>query len=261
VATLALVSPAEARAVDRFEIQVYDGTAHLPGVPGVELHVNTVPSGRPVAEPPELPAEGQWHFTLEPSLGIKPWWELGAYLQAAHLSDGSFAYAGAKFRSKFVTPPGFDPHWRLGANVELAVLPAAYDRDRWGFELRPIAAWEDEHWLFALNPIVDVSLAGPGWSDGPSFEPAFMAKYKIAGKVALGIESYASFGPIVGPSPWSEQEHYIFEAFDLLAVEGLELNAGIGEGFGAGSNGLVLKLIVGYGWDEVARRSDLRGRL
>src|SRR4051812_6941452 len=76
-----LIGVREARAVDPFEIQVYDGTANPRGAPGLELHVNHVASGRKTAAPPELPPHGQSHFTLEPSFGVAPWCELGAYFQ------------------------------------------------------------------------------------------------------------------------------------------------------------------------------------
>src|SRR6266481_4141123 len=74
------LSPTRAHAIDAYEIQVYDGTAHAPGVPGAELHVNTVPKGRRTSDPPELPSHAQSHFTLEPSLGVTAWWEVGGYL-------------------------------------------------------------------------------------------------------------------------------------------------------------------------------------
>ncbi len=249
---LALV-PTRAHAIDAYEIQVYDGTAHAPGVPGAELHVNTVPKGRKTSDPPELPSHAQSHFTLEPSLGVTPWWELGGYFQTTLRQDGTFTYAGVKLRSKFVTPPEWHRNWRLGVNLEVSRLPEAYDRDGWGTEVRPIAAWEDQTWLLAVNPIVDASLAGSGAADGPSFEPALMAKVKIDGKAALGIEYYASFGPIAHPSSWSEQEHYLYETFDLLSVDRLEVNAGIGEGLTQGSNDFVLKAIFGYALDPPAQ--------
>jgi hypothetical protein len=51
------VGPRQALAIDPFEIQVYDGTANAPGVPGLELHVNNVFSGAQTTAPgPELPA-------------------------------------------------------------------------------------------------------------------------------------------------------------------------------------------------------------
>jgi hypothetical protein len=245
-----LLTSAWARAVDPYEIQVYDGTANAPGVPAVELHLNTVASGDVPAPPPELPLDGQTHFTIEPSLGLLPWWEVGGYFQTTLRSDAVFTYAGVKLRSKFVMPPGWHAHWRLGVNVELSLLPEAYDRNRWGTELRPIAGWEDETWILIFNPILDAALAGPDASDGPSFEPAGMAKIKIQGSVALGFEYYASFGPIAHPLAWRDQEHYLYEVVDLLSIRRVELNAGIGEGLTAGSEGLVLKMIAGYAWDR-----------
>jgi hypothetical protein len=243
-----------ALAVDPFEIQVYDGTANQAGMPGVELHLNTVPSGRRDSNGPELPPNHQSHFTLEPSLGLLPWWEIGGYLQTALRGDGTFEYAGIKFRSKFVTPPWFSDRVRLGANFELSLLPEHYDRNRWGMELRPIAAYEDKHWLFAFNPIVDVALAGPDLHEGPSFQPAAMAVLKVFEFASVGVEYYGNCGPFSGFVSWREQEHYIFEVFNLLAVSHVELNAGIGEGLTAGSNPLTVKLTVGYSWERAESR-------
>jgi hypothetical protein len=77
-------------------------------------------------------------------------------------------------------------------NLEVSFLPTAYDRDQWGMEVRPIVAWEDERWLFVVNPIVDISLAGPDYGAGPTFEPAAMAKVKIAETVAVGFDERRS---------------------------------------------------------------------
>src|SRR5271169_3442576 len=99
----------QASAVDPFEIQVYDGTANPPGVFGLELHVNTVPIGLLTSpSPPEYPQNHETHFTLEPSLGLFSWWELGGYFQTALRGDQAFDYAGVKLRNKFVTPPTWD---------------------------------------------------------------------------------------------------------------------------------------------------------
>lgn len=244
-----LLTTRRAAAVDPFEIQVYDATANSPGAPGIELHVNRVFDGVRTALPPELPMHHQTHFTLEPSLGVLPFLELGGYFQTALNADGSFDYAGTKLRAKLVTPPGWHEHLRLGLNTELSLLPERYDKNRWGGEIRPIVAWENERWLFAVNPIVGLPLGPPDASDGPTFEPAAMAKMKVEKVVAFGLEYYASLGPISGPSPLDEQEHYLYEAVDLLAVQHFELNAGVGEGLTSASNGFVAKLILGYTWE------------
>jgi hypothetical protein len=253
----ALLLPSFARAVDPFEIQVYDGTANAPGVPGLELHVNRVFDGVRTADPPELPQHHQTHLTLEPSLGVTPFWEIGAYLQSALLADGNFDYAGAKLRSKFVSPPRWHEHLRIGVNVELSFLPHKFDRSGEAAELRPILAWESRAFLLALNPIVGVALASPGWREGPSFEPALMALYKWREQLAFGIEYYADLGAFAsGFLPWSRQEHYLFEAVNLTSIARLELNLGVGEGLTTGSNPLIVKLIVGYAWEPAARPPD-----
>jgi hypothetical protein len=250
VAAMVLTS-ARARAGDPFEIQVYDGTANAPGVFGLELHLNDWATGnRTDYTPPEAPLHGQFHATLEPSFGLFPWWEIGAYLQGAvRTDDGVVDWAGVKLRSKFVTPPSFDPHWRLGANFEVSYLPATYDHDKRGSEIRPIVAWYDPDWLFALNPILDQPLAGSDASQGPSFEPALKAA-RTVGPVALGIEYYATLGPVSAVLPWSQQQQQIFECVDLLSVEHLELNACIGEGLTAASEGVVVKTILGYSFER-----------
>jgi hypothetical protein len=238
----------DVRAGDPFEIQVYDATANAPGVPGLELHLNYWPTGERSSDPPEVPLNGQFHATLEPSLGVLPFWELGAYLQAAVRSDGELDWAGVKLRSKFVTPPGWHAHWRLGANFELSYLPPAYDHDRWGLEVRPIVAWQDDDWLFALNPILDQPLAGSDASSGPSFQPAFKGARSI-GPIALGIEYYATIGALSAPLPLREQEHLLFEVLDVISLPRIELSAGVGEGLTAASAGLVLKAVLGYSFD------------
>ena len=193
----ALILPSSSRAADPFEIQVYDGTADPPGAPALELHVNHVVNGVNTP-PPATPADGITHFTLEPSVGLSTWWELGGYLQTALRADGRFEYAGVKLRTKFVTPPDFYPHLRLGVNVEIAWLPSAYDPGRWGGEIRPIGAWENARWLLAVNPILGTPLAGAAARSGPTLEPAATAMFKVGHRIAAGLEYYASLGPIGG---------------------------------------------------------------
>ena len=254
-----------ARAGDPFEIQVYDGTANAPAEPGIELHVNDWATGnRTDYTPPEAALHGQFHATLEPSLGITPFWELGGYLLTAWRPDqGVYEWAGIKLRSKFVTPPSFDPHWRFGVNLEVSYLPPTYDHDRWGSEVRPILAWHNDEWLLAFNPILDQALAGSDASKGPSFQPALKVA-RTVGPVALGVEYYATLGPLTAIQPWSLQEHQVFEVLDLLSVEGLELNLGVGEGLTQSSSGIVLKAIVGYEFDlnpqATTVRADTRER-
>jgi hypothetical protein len=256
-----VVTTRPASAEDPFEIQVYDATANPPGVPGLELHLNDWLTGHRTSTPPEAPLHGQFHTTFEPSLGVTPIWEIGAYVQfALREDDRAFDWAGAKLRSKWVTPPGWDAHVRLGVNLEVSYLPSIYDRNRWGSEVRPIVVWQSREWLFALNPILDDALAGPDSSAGPYFEPAFKLA-RTVGPVAVGFETYSSFGPLSSPLAWREQFHQIFEVLDILSVPLWELEAGIGEGLTPSSAGLVVKAIVGYSFErttEMAMRASNR---
>src|SRR5262249_25075038 len=152
-------------------------SADTPGSAGLEAHVNGVVDGVRTAPAPEIAPHHLVHLTLEPSYGVFAFWEVGAYLQTALHPDGSYDFAGGKLRSKLVTRRDWrHPSWRLGANVEVSYLPARYEADRWGAELRPILAWSDARWLLAVNPILDFTLAR---ASAPALEPAAMAVVKI----------------------------------------------------------------------------------
>jgi hypothetical protein len=252
VVVVACLAADSAHAQDPFEIEVYDATANPVGVPGLELHLNDWVTGHRFPSGSEAPLHGQFHATFEPSWGVLPFWEVGAYVQfAVRTDDGVADWAGAKLRSKFVTPPTWDAHWRLGINLEVSYLPAIYDANRWGSEVRPIVAYEDERWLFAFNPIFDQALARPGASDGPVFDPALKAARKV-GPVALGFEYYGGIGPVASPLPLADQTHLLFEVIDLLSIDHVELNLGLGEGLTPASAGMIVKAIIGYTFERSA---------
>ena len=236
-----------AHALDRFEIQVYDGSMDPPGRLGIELHANTVASGLRVADPPELPPNHQTHLTLEPSLGLLPWWEIGGYLQSTIRADGGLDFAGVKLRSKFVRPSLAFDRFRLGVNLEVSAIPAAYERDRFGAEVRPIVAFTVAGRLaFAVNPILDFAFTHPAAGEGPSFEPALSAVYVVRDLLSAGVELYSDYGPLAHPVGWRAEQHYVFEVVNVLRWKRVELNAGVGEGLTPASNRLVVKMILGF---------------
>jgi len=244
----ALLVGGPARAVDPFEIQVYDAESAEPGQAGIEVHINSVIEGQREAVAPELPLHHQSHFTAEGAIGVTRWWEAGAYLQTALLGDGSFHYAGTKLRTKFSVPARADSRFGWAVNLELSWLPAKYDRDQWGGEIRPIVTWSPAGGAVyaAVNPIVDVSLAGEGRGEAPSFEPAATICYVFTGLMSVGVEYYADLGPIGDWSPAREQQHYLYEVINVLRWKRVELNIGVGEGLTDASNPFVAKMIVGY---------------
>jgi hypothetical protein len=179
-------------------------------------------------------------------MGLTRWWELGVYLQSSLEGDGSYHYAGIKLRTKFILARPPHDRLRLGLNIEVGRLPAAYDADRWGAEVRPIVGWSAAggRLFFAANPNLDFSLAG---SDGrPSFEPALTALLVFEGLLSFGIEHYAGYGRPFDWAPLSRQEHYLYQVVNVLAWGRLDLNAGIGQGLTAASNDFVAKVILGF---------------
>jgi hypothetical protein len=177
------------------------------------------------------------HLTFEPSIGVTDFWELGGYLQTALDPDGTWRFDGVKLRSKFIIPAKSDARWKLGVNFELA-----YSSGEWDAEVRPIVAWENERWAFAFNPIVGIS------KDDPTFEPCGYALIKFAPVLSVGLEYYAGLGPMARFAPLSQQEHYVYEVVNLLALKWLELNLGLGQGLTAASDRLVFKTIIGVAW-------------
>jgi hypothetical protein len=191
----ALLVSLPAAAFDPFEIQIYDGTLDDPLHGGLEIHANQAP--------------GEFHLTFEPSLGITRFWELGGYLETR-----KGKYEGWKLRSKFIAP--LESAFRLGVNFELSKEQAG-----WGGEIRPIFAFENDRFLLAVNPNIEIPLA---------FAPAAMAKVKI-GPIAIGPEYYGTL----------PDEHYLFGAIDLIAWKNVELNLAVG-----GGTATIGKMIVGY---------------
>lgn len=244
----AATCPRRAAAVDRFEIQVYDGTANAPGVASLENHVNFVDRGDRNGGA-TAPTEHQAHLTFEGALGVSRIWEPGVYLQTALVPGNGYEFGGVKLRSKFVTPPGFSRHVRLGANFELAQVPSDFEEHRWSVEVRPIAAFVFPEFLFAVNPIVSVPLSNGGGA--PEFEPAVSAKGRLAPGVALGVEYYAGLGPFGEPLPVAEQDHYLFIAGDYDLGKGFNLNFGAGAGLSDASDRFTLKGILAYEFGRV----------
>jgi hypothetical protein len=121
-----------------------------------------------------------------------------------------------------------------------------------------MAAFENDHVLLVINPIVDVALAGPDFAAGPTFQPAVKAAFKWPNRVAIGFEYYANLGPFAGLLPLAQQEHYIYQVVDVLSIKNIELNLGFGTGLTDGSNRFVAKIIVGYTWEHIFHRPSRR---
>jgi hypothetical protein len=172
---------AAARAQDAFEIQVYDSDTAARLEPGIEVHLNTA---------------AETHATFEPHLGLTDWLELGGYFQTAVSSERGLDYAGVKLRLKARLPQKLW-HDRVGLalNGELSTVPARYEPNMWGSELRPIVDVTAGVLYASFNPIVTVDLAGD-LAGRPQLEPAAKLALRATERMSLGIEAYTALGPI-----------------------------------------------------------------
>lgn len=247
-ALFVLLRVGPARALDRFEIQVYEGDINRPGQVGLELHSNfAARNGSGAAAVPD--SHRLWRNTLEPSVGVLPWWELGAYLQGALATangDSSVYFGGFKLRSKFVVPHERTGDFVFGLNIEIGRGGAALGEAVWGSEFRPILAYGRDRLFVAVNPIFGWALSGDRHA-APDFEPAGKVRWDTRRGFALGVEYYAGLGLISQPLLAHAQEHVAFLAADLLDA-GFELNVGLGRGLTSATDRWFLKMILGFGF-------------
>jgi hypothetical protein len=130
------------------------------------------------------------------------------------------------------------------------VVPARYESNVLGGELRPIVdiAW----WrLYAsLNPIIAFEFLGPN-AGRPQLEPAAKITLSAIRALAFGLEYYAAFGPITHFDPVNAQTHRLFAIVDVTHTISprLQLDVNFGVGYNLADNGdrWVVKAIIGIG--------------
>jgi hypothetical protein len=234
VITTALFSALPARAMDKFEIQVYQGEHNDPGQASAELHSNyTIEGHAGPAYPGETPPDGVLRLTLEPALGITAWLEIGAYLQTMISPDHGTQFAGWKLRTKLILPQRLGLPLVLGINIEIGRVPRSVEDEGWANEFRPIIGLPLGRFSFTFNPLFGFALTGPE-AGRPDFEPAFKAKWNTNLGFAVGLEHYAGLGRFdQGFVGLHQQEHLTFAVLDLEPAEGQpespwELNLALG---------------------------------
>lgn len=227
---LALSVPA-AHAALPDEIQVYTWDINEPGEFGLELHLNTTPSGISTPSyPGEVTTPHGWRATAEFSYGWSPSVEFGLYIPTTLSRDNTFYVTGPKLRVKWLPVRPADGVGKFaGLNLELAHVAHRFDASQYAMELRPIYGYLDARWLWAINPVLDWNLSGPDQSGVPIAAPAFkIARTMVAG-VRAGVEYYAELGQINHIAPLHEQQHTIYLAFDVDRKP-FVFNFGVGRG-------------------------------
>ena len=229
------------------EIQVYTDDINAPGRFGLELHVNTTPRGRTAPDyPGEVVPDRGLRITPELSYGLTPSFEAGLYVPVNRDAAGNTTLAGAKLRLKWLPVRG-DEHggWFLGVNTELSRLKQRFSESRNSLELRGMAGYRGDDWLFTVNPLF-------GWSLSPGYRgrsPDVTLATKLARTVkeglAVGVEYYADLGTVARVLPIGEQANSLYAVVDWSGG-GWDVNFGVGRGLNGSADRLTVKAIVGF---------------
>jgi hypothetical protein len=224
------------------EIQVYDADINSPGQFSLQLHNNYTPIGRKLADfeggvVPNHTLNGvpEWAY------GVTDWLELGAYVPLySWTGNGRFLIDGAKLRAEFVLPHAQDRSFFYGVNFELSFNARYWEPTRNSGEIRPIIGGRIGPVDLIINPILDTSLRGLGSLD---FAPAARVAYNLSGSWAAALEHYADYGRLSHFEPLNRQQRTLFAVIDYKGNP-MSVEFGIGHGFTAASDALVLKMIL-----------------
>ncbi len=242
---IAVTGAAGAAFAQTDEIQVYDATLTAPGKFNLTLHDNFTPSGQKTPQfPGALVADKSFNGVPEWAYGITDWLEGGMYLPLYSIGtiDGSRTARldGAKLRILFAVPHAGDRRFFYGANFEFSYNASHWSPTRFASELRPIIGWHLRRVDVIVNPILDTSYTGVGNVD---FAPAARVAYRASAVLAIAVEEYADLGPLHGLLPVGRQAHQLWGVIDR-SWGSLNVEAGIGFGLTAASDGVTLKLML-----------------
>jgi hypothetical protein len=241
IAACACLAAAAARA-QTDEIQVYNGEINKPGQFSVTLHNNYTPIGRKEpAFPGAIVPDHAWNGVPEYAYGVADWLELGAYLPLYSLTrDGRPLVNGGKLRALVAVPNAAERHFFYAVNVEFGYNARHWAPTRIDAEIRPIIGARFGPVDLIFNPIVDIPFTGVGSLD---LAPAERVAYVFSERWALALEHYADYGPFRRFEPAARQEQTLFAVVDYSG-EPVDVEFGVGHGFTAASDSLVLKLML-----------------
>ena len=242
----AMAAAAPATAAQQDEIQVYADDINKRGEFGLELHLNTTPSGRTTPDyPGEITNNHGFRFTPEFSYGLTSDVELGLYLPMLVDGMGDYHFVGVKYRLKWlpIRPPEDGEGWFAGTNNELSRVGYKFSESRWTTELRPIIGYKGKDWLFAFNPILDWDLSDGLQSWEPTFVPSVKLNHEVVKGISLGAEYYSDLGKIGHMEPWDKQDNRIYGTIDV-DMKPLAFNFGVGRGLTEASDKWTVKAII-----------------
>ncbi len=248
-ALFVLVSIA-AHAQGNYEIQVYGSETVPPKTLMTELHSNFTPEGQKNYIDGVIPTNHQEHETLELTLGVTHWSEVGFYVFTSEQNGHGVQWVGDHIRPRVRVPDSW--HWPVGVSLstEVGYQRAVYSPDTWTWEIRPIVDKTLGRWYLAFNPALERTWHGPDVNKGLDFAPAVKVGYSFNKVVSAGVEYYSDYGRFDAPLGLHNQQQQIFAVTDLNVNPKYEINFGVGVGPTASTDHLIIKGIFGryFNW-------------
>ncbi len=243
---LILLWPAVAGAALPDEIQVYDDSINKPGEWGLELHVNTTPSGQALPEyPGETVARHGVRGTVELSSGLSPHFEAGLYLPTVYDPDHGYTLAGVKARLKWIAVSHEATGGPFaGVNLEIGHVEPRFEQATDNLEVRTMVGSTTDRWLLAVNPTFEVPLNAAARGGAPGLAWQMRALRRITPVTAAGLEYYADLGRLNHLLPADRMQHTLYGVLETPLPHRLDFHAGVGYGW-AGADRLTVKMIIG----------------
>jgi len=243
--SLFVFAAAFAHAQGNYEVQVYGSEMVPPGRTMVELHSNFTFEGSKTAVDGVLPDEHALHETIEITQGFTEWFETGFYIFMSYRSDEGYQWVGDHIRPRVRIPEAW--HWPVNVSLstEIGYERRKFAPDTWTWEIRPIIDKQIDKWYIGFNPALERAWHGLDVSKGVEFAPALKVSYDITKRVTFGFEYYADNGSITGFDPIGQQLQAIYPTIDLNLGPNWEFNFGAGVGMTAGTDHLLVKMILG----------------
>ncbi len=240
---LALTST-QARAASE-EVQVYMDEMDRRGALGLDLHSSYVATGEGVVDYPGAQiSRHRLRLTPEFSYGLSDTFEFGVYLPLTTFdSNGHLSADGAKMRIKYLAPRALGQRWFWGANFEIGYVDHKLDANPWNAEFKAIAGVKTSRWTLAANANFDFKIAGPA-SAPASLDVDTKLSYRVSHHIAIGLESYNGIGEFAHLGSFGRIDQSTYATIDT-DLGRWDLNLGVGRGYGANNDGVIVKAVIG----------------
>jgi len=247
LAGLLAVAARQASAQDNYEIQVYASETVAPGTTMFELHSNFTADGRRTVQDGLWPTEHAEHETLEITHGFTSWFEVGSYLFTYIDATRGWQWVGDHIRPRVRAPESWGLPIGLSLSTEIGYQRREVSTDTWTWEIRPIIDQQIGRVYWSINPALDRSFKGPSVSKGLEFSPDATVGVDLTKnkKYNVALEYYGALGPVTNWDPYNQQQHQLFLALNVDFGPAWEFNAGVGNGWTAATDHVIIKTILG----------------